>query len=86
MIERISDKEEVSWLVYADGDILGCSEDRDRATTVLFQAYQKDMGLDDAQREDLYLDLKLGDWFVVDPAFCSGYRRRSYFIRKTRTL
>jgi hypothetical protein len=86
MTTRLKDDEKTLWMAYADGEVLGCGEKSETVVQALFLAYQKDLGLDDAQREDLFLDLKLGDWFVVDPVFCSSYRQRAYFVRKVPKL
>lgn len=73
------------WLVTADREYLGVTDDLGVAYTALRDAYGRDIG---ATEEDLartvgpVLDLKLGDWFLVT----IGRRNRLYGAMKINRL
>lgn len=86
MIVVAKDGEKTCWLVYADGEVVGVADAYPLAAETVKDQYAKDMGLTQEEREALFLDLKLGDWFVVDPKFSSIYRKRDYWIREAAKL
>ncbi len=72
------------WLVMADRECLGVTDDLGVAYTALRDAYAKDYGStpEALSRIGPNLDLKLGDWFLV----VDGRRHRLYGAMKVNRL